>query len=107
MADALGISHLLRSMPDTLSVGERQRVAIARALAHRPALVLADEPTASVDPVRADQVMGLLSSLADEIGATTILSTHDPALAERHGYALVPLIAVSGTEADVVSGIAA
>ncbi len=64
-----------------LSRGERQRVAVARALAARPGLLLADEPTASLDPVRRDQVLDALFSLAE--GATLVLVSHDPAVQAR------------------------
>lgn len=66
-----------------LSRGEQQRVAIARALFHRPALILADEPTASLDAAHADAVTELLIETASEIGATLICATHDPALLAR------------------------
>lgn len=73
----LDIAGLEAAMPGKLSVGQRQRVAIARALAHRPALVLADEPTASLDPVNADAVMGLFMELIAGVGAALVLVTHD------------------------------
>lgn len=61
LAGRLGIGHLLSALPDKLSIGERQRVAIARALLPKPELVLADEPTAALDPVTAKNVMRLFS----------------------------------------------
>ena len=60
-----------------LSVGERQRVAIARALAHRPAIVIADEPTASLDPASAERIMRLFVELTEELGLTVIIASHD------------------------------
>lgn len=66
----------------TLSGGERQRVAILRALAHRPGVVLADEPTAAVDRSRAREVVGALRQYARELGAAVIMVTHDHALVE-------------------------
>ena len=60
LIDTLGLARLMRKMPHQLSVGERQRVSIARAMAHEPDLLLADEPTAALDPELADQVIGLM-----------------------------------------------
>lgn len=85
MSERLGLSRLLKRYPAALSVGERQRVAIARALAHRPSIVLADEPTAALDPLNADRVMDLLLALAAEQGVTLIVASHDWARMERYG----------------------
>jgi len=68
-----------------LSRGEQQRVAVARALLRRPAIVLADEPTASLDRDNAGLVADLLFALCREAGATLIVATHDPQLAARTG----------------------
>lgn len=77
LAETLEIDGLLDAYPSTLSVGERQRAAIARALAPAPALVLADEPTAALDPSRADEVMhSFMEALANDAGSL-ILVTHD------------------------------
>ena len=86
LAERLGISRLLPLLPHKLSVGERQRVAIARALASCPALILADEPTAALDPVNAQGVMNLFAELAYEMGCTIILVTHAPEMAHRLGF---------------------
>ncbi len=73
----LGIAHLLDKKAGAISVGERQRVSIARALAHDPLLVLADEPTAALDPLTATEVMALLVGLSEEQGVTLLVSSHD------------------------------
>ncbi|WP_411034176.1 ABC transporter ATP-binding protein [Shinella sp. BYT-45] len=70
---------------ETLSRGEMQRVAVARALLARPGVIVADEPTASLDRRTGDEVAGLLVRLAREEGATLVVVTHDPALMERLG----------------------
>jgi putative ABC transport system ATP-binding protein len=76
LAEVLGIVNQLKKLPDELSTGERQRVAIGRALAHRPAIVIADEPTASLDPYAAEKVMALFLSVAEEFNSTVILASH-------------------------------
>jgi ABC-type lipoprotein export system ATPase subunit len=73
----------LRRRTGVLSRGEQQRVAIARAVCRRPALILADEPTASLDAANADEVGALLVDAANEAGATLICATHDAALLAR------------------------
>lgn len=88
LAERLGIARELDKPPAALSVGQRQRVAIARALAHRPALVLADEPTAALHPEMADTVLTLLVEHCAEQGAALLVATHDAARAAAHGLAL-------------------
>ncbi len=73
----LGLAHRLGNLPRQLSGGEQQRVAIARALIHSPAVVLADEPTASLDTERAYQVVETLASLIHEQNRAGIMVTHD------------------------------
>ncbi len=73
----LKIDHRARSYPAAISGGERQRVAIARALANNPRLILADEPTASLDTERGKSVMDHLRRLAREKGSAVIVVTHD------------------------------
>jgi len=81
MLDAVGMGARAASMPRELSGGELQRIAIARALIHRPALVLADEPTGNLDADSAAGVMALLRSQLRTQGATGVLVTHSPAAA--------------------------
>ena len=78
IARALGIAHKLRSMPAALSIGERQRVAIGRALAGRPDMLLADEPTASLDPGHAGVVLDMLIEAVEAFAVTLVLVTHSP-----------------------------
>jgi putative ABC transport system ATP-binding protein len=87
IAKALGVERLLGCKPDRLSIGERQRVAIGRALASRPAVILADEPTASLDPAHAEVVMGLLLEAVAAYAVTLILVTHSPDIVRRGGLA--------------------
>lgn len=76
LAGNLGIRRHLDKLPHLLSVGERQRVAIGRALAHRPSIVIADEPTASLDPIAAEKIMSLFIELVDELHITVIIASH-------------------------------
>ncbi len=82
LLDGLGIAAPGRRAA-VLSRGERQRVALARALLRQPAVLLADEPTASLDPIAAHEVGTLLLDAAAAGGATLIVATHDPALLAR------------------------
>lgn len=80
---AVGLGHRLSHYPAQLSGGEQQRVAIARALAPRPPLVFADEPTGNLDAATGAGIVELLFARRAEAGATLVIITHDPALAER------------------------
>ncbi len=80
---AVGLEGMESRRPDELSGGQQQRVAIARAIATRPAVTLADEPTANVDSETAENLLGLMESLNRDQGATFIFSTHDPRVIER------------------------
>lgn len=101
IVERLGIRHLLGQYPGTLSVGERQRVAIARALAHGPGVVLADEPTAALDPWHAHNALHLFTDLTRELGITMIMVTHAPDMAADVGFTLVRFAVESGPDGVV------
>jgi multiple sugar transport system ATP-binding protein len=82
-ADVLGLTPYLDRYPRALSGGQRQRVAIARALVKRPALVIADEPTANLDSNTADQVLELMREQGHAHGASFLVATHDDRLLVR------------------------
>ena len=82
----LGIEHLENKLPKDLSGGERQRLAIARALYNDPAIILADEPTASLDSERAFEVVDLLSKECREKNKSIIMVTHDNRMIEKCDY---------------------
>ena len=82
---SLGLAGRCDHYPSQLSGGERQRAAIARAIINRPALVLADEPTGNLDRTSADGVREILFGLPASCGATLVLVTHDPVMAESAG----------------------
>jgi phosphonate transport system ATP-binding protein len=87
----VGLEHKLHARTAGLSGGEHQRVAIARALVQRPVLLLADEPVASLDPERSEQILELLTGLAEESHVTLLCSLHQPELAQRYFKRIVEL----------------
>ena len=87
----LGLADLADRRPTELSGGQQQRVAVARAIAARPALVLADEPTANLDGENAEILMHMMRDLRDRHGMTFIFSTHDPRVV-AHAVRVVTLV---------------
>ena len=88
LLERVGLEHRLAHRPARLSGGERQRAAVVRALVNRPALLLADEPTGSLDRRSAEELAELLVELNREEGTTLVVATHAPALAARMGRSL-------------------
>ncbi len=82
---AVGLGHRIHHYPAQLSGGEQQRVAIARAVAPRPTIIFADEPTGNLDAATGTAVIELLFERQRAAGATLLIITHDPALAQRCG----------------------
>jgi len=87
----VGIAEYARRSPENLSGGQRQRVSIARALVARPRLVIADEPTASLDHATGGSIMQLMVEMNESEGATLIFSTHDPAVS-RYARRIVKML---------------
>lgn len=79
----LDIVPLMSKLPQALSIGERQRVAFVRAISHEPALVLADEPTAALDPIRAQALFELFLDIVRESGIAAVIVSHDWGLVRR------------------------
>ncbi len=83
LLDRVGLSPRLRHRPNQLSVGEQQRVAVARALANQPRLLLADEPTANVDPKNQQQIVDLIRSTCEQERVALVMVTHAVEVAEQ------------------------
>lgn len=86
--DKLGLGQFIKHKPGQMSAGQRLRVAVARALVNQPALILADEPTAALDPQNGVLVVDLLQEYARANGATLLVASHDPALNSRFPRAI-------------------
>ena len=83
LLEAVGLSHRINSRLDQMSGGEQQRVAIAISLANNPAILLADEPTGSVDTKTSDQLLGVFKDINQKRGVTVVIVTHDLRLAKK------------------------
>lgn len=107
LAHDLGIHRHLNKLPTQLSTGERQRVAIGRALAHRPSIVIADEPTASLDPIAAENIMALFIELVESMNITVIVASHAWHHVRRLGLrrlALSSQVGADGVSETTVTG---
>jgi putative ABC transport system ATP-binding protein len=80
--ELVGLKKRMGHFPNELSGGEVQRVAIARAIAHRPKIIFADEPTASLDTNRGLQVVKTFKDMVEQQGVTVVMTTHDPNMME-------------------------
>lgn len=83
--DAVGLTGRAKHLPHQMSGGEQQRTAIARSVVHRPALLLADEPTGNVDTATTEALLALMLRFRDETGLTIVVVTHNPWIGERAG----------------------
>ncbi len=81
--DEVGLAGMGHRRPSALSGGQQQRVAVARALVSRPAIVLADEPTANLDSVTSAELVDMMAQLNKDLGTTFVIGTHDPAVIEH------------------------
>ena len=99
----LGIDGIAGRKPRRVSVGQRQRAAVVRALAHEPSVVLADEPTASLDRSRAVEVMKLLTDATTDAGTALIVVTHDRELALDFGFPLADCRYDSGARTSTIA----
>ena len=83
LLDRVGLSHRLHNKPGAMSVGEQQRVAVARALANQPGLILADEPTANVDPKNQQHIINLIRDTCAEENIALVMVTHSIEVADQ------------------------
>jgi cell division transport system ATP-binding protein len=88
--DKVGLLHKEKAMPVTLSGGEQQRIGIARAVVHRPAMLLADEPTGNLDPQLSHEIMQLFVQF-NQVGVTVLIATHDIVLVKALGCPVLSL----------------
>lgn len=98
----VGMQQKASKMPFELSGGERQRIAIARALLNSPRIILADEPTANLDPVTADAIMKLFESIAAS-GTAVVMSTHNTQLVENHPARVVLFSQGTAREVEIAA----
>lgn len=97
----VGLYDRQRHRPNKLSIGEQQRVAIARALINEPTVLLADEPTASLDQRNSDKVLDLLFDLCQKHGTTMVVVSHDTTIADRFDRAIDASKWMSASEQEV------
>lgn len=83
LLERVGLGHRFGHKPSAMSVGEQQRVAVARALVNKPVLLLADEPTANIDPAHQQQIIDLLRSVCQQEGVAMLLVTHSPEVSSQ------------------------
>ncbi|MDF3933039.1 cell division ATP-binding protein FtsE [Pseudomonas citronellolis] len=88
--DRVGLKEKAQDLPGDLSTGQQQRVGIARAVVHRPALLLADEPTGNLDPRLASEIMGVFEDI-NRLGTTVLIASHDLALIARMRHRMITL----------------
>jgi len=105
LLERVGLAHYVNKRADALSGGERQRVGVARALMQEPKIILADEPTASLDPKTSIQIMEFLRELSEEFSVPVLVNLHNVELARRYAQRVVGLQAgrkiLDGTPADL------